>query len=1104
MRLGRSGAVGLCLAFACAITANGQQAGQQNSQRYGQQSEPATAQRYAPQSAPSPSQGESRGHLPQRNAGPGAPVVQAPLANAGSPPHGFPPLRPQHQGVVRRANHEHPLPTSLPRPAGGATPHPLLTSPSPQTRTQTPRMARMPAPANEPPPAATNQLPTTAPAEPSTRVDSNPLRQPPPADPASQQAGTQAAPTSPPENATPTAQPAPSTSDDGTPLLTPDKAKAVRESIAADPELDEATKKEFAEILNRIDGSLATANSFRDNAAKLKAEVDAAPQAILQLKEKLQTPIGDPKSPVDPQVQLADLESQANKLSETAKLSAETLDKLSKQIDGRSQSQKEIAKSREKVGKRVEQLENELKVASARESTPKATLLLLETRASLQAAKAQLAALDAERQHLEATAELQTLRRDQAKRQATFDKAAAAHLRAEVDKLRASESRRLAEEARRAAADSHPALRALAQENAKLAEARSKLAQQITAVAAKRKTVDETEKQLQTQFDDIQKRVELTSVSPGIGLLLRNQRSQLPPLPKFVEFADEAAVSMQRAQVGWLEAQQKREQVADIDQAVEAAISEVGQAEGLSDRELRELIAELITTRREILFQTKRDYAAYLFDLSELEVASNRCVDLIENYQSFIDEHILWTPSSDPISYSDLTESQAALAAIAQPNQWRDLVNGVVANTTGKPLFSGMLIAGCILLLIFRGAMQARLNRLGAAAGETLRLAPTIEALWWTLWLAAFAPAVLWCTGWWLENNGAGLADAVAYALETVAAGWLVVELFRQICRPNGLAEKHFHWPSTFNTALYSRLRWLILLTMPLLFAASFCRAFEEGRWNESLGRLVLLAGMVLMTIFLHLALRPNRGVLQVAFRDAVGGWFARMRRLWYVLGVGAPIGCAALLTQGYLYTVDQLTTRLLLTLGMLLLAVLGQAIAARALVVGWLRLAALRSSLAKRGDDASAANTATANPAAGDSAVETIYIDDAPSGEVEPGASGESAELHASVSADAPFEDSPAEDAGHSEQVCSQLRQFTRAAAVIGLAVGLWFIWVGVLPAVQALDFQLWQINATETFYVELPDGRSQPQQQTITKPFTVSSLLAVGLVLLATYVAA
>jgi potassium efflux system protein len=841
---------------------------------------------------------------------------------------------------------------------------------------------------------------------------------------------------------------------------------AAQQQIAQTEGLDETQRSELLGMLDQAAKWLATAGEYETKTSQYLTEIEAAPQELAQAPQLLETPLSDPKPEVAPDTTLAQLEQALNQAEEQANQAQGELEKLEEQLDSKTRADRlaGLAQLKEDVKKRLQEADDELKaLASVEGAEEVATVRRIEALARKQAAEQQLQLVEAERKRHESLVELLPLQRDLAQRQCTWAEKHAAALAEVVVDFRKRESELQAAEARRMASEAHPALRDLAESNATLTEQRTRLAEQMDLVGGYKEYVGTTLTDLRDEYKDVAKKVKVHGMTPTVGILLQNRRDRLPDIGLHRQRIKFARQEMQQAQVASLVLEEDRSQMADFDVRIEQAIAEIGDVgKQFSPGYLDDMVRDLMEDRRTYLNSLLADNQTYQEDLNQLELDTRALLDEVAQYRAFIDEHVLWTPSTHVLSLRDVRDSGRALVSFSNAGTWSDVGGSLVQNVRQYPVHSGLLVVACIILFVFRRRMLMRLEWLGhrVADEQELSIVPTLQALVLTVLLAGLGPLMLWGAGWWLTLNADApdLARALSNGFKAISLSYFVAEIFRQTCRPNGLADKHFGWPPECLPVLYRSLNWLMILALPILFVVSLFAMHDEGAWKYSLGRLAFLMGLGVLTLYLHYILRPKAGVLQAALARAPVGAVQRLRWVWYALGVGFPIALGVLIVLGYCYSADQLMGRVAFMVCLMLAILLAQAVAGRTLSVAWKRVSMLRAAGATGGNDP----------------------DD-----------GETQE----------------EGGGLSEEqaVERQLGQFVRWVAVLTFGVCAWLIWADVFPALQVLDrVELWPTNVVVKTEVELADGTKDIVRESKTVPITLSHMLIAVVALIATVAAA
>ena len=383
---------------------------------------------------------------------------------------------------------------------------------------------------------------------------------------------------------------------------------------------------------------------------------------------------------------------------------------------------------------------------------------------------------------------------------------------------------------------------------------------------------------------------------------------------------------------------------------------------------------------------------------------------------------MLWIRSTGVLGPAQVGDAWEALVWLASPSGWWDVVKALGRDTREHPLTVALAAAVFAALAVFRPRLRHALEEIAplVTPSRTDRFTHTLKALVLTALLAVPWPGLALFVAWrlWRCIDMPPFVDAVSAGLHTTAVFYLLIEFARQTIRPAGLAEAHFRWRNRTLRPLRKSLVWLTAIGMPLVFVASSMEWHAHEAWHDSLGRLAFVAGLVVLAGFVQHIMRPSGDLLKDAIGRSRGGWLDRLRYVWYPLAVLAPVALAVVATLGYYYTALELEQRLRYTIMLTVGLAIVDALVMRGLFV-------IRRRLAMRKADARVAD-------AGDSA------------------------------ADADTAPGPVEEQGPNLFTMStQTRKLLQGTMAFALVIGLWFIWVDVLPALGILDrMELWHVG--------------------------------------------
>jgi potassium efflux system protein len=307
----------------------------------------------------------------------------------------------------------------------------------------------------------------------------------------------------------------------------------------------------------------------------------------------------------------------------------------------------------------------------------------------------------------------------------------------------------------------------------------------------------------------------------------------------------------------------------------------------------------------------------------------------------------------------------------------------------------------------------------------------TLTALLWTILIAGLWPFLILVISWRMSavSEGSDFLKMVGAGLRAAGITYLVLESLRQVCRSQGLADSHFNWPQGIRSTLRLNLRWLMIVSIPLVFVAAMLSA-DVGdqskntlvlrRAEESLSRLCTIGALVAAVVFVQRVLRPEGSLFHSLKVAAPETRLYRLRHVWYGLAVAGLASLLALSVIGYHYTVFRLVSCLVETILLLELLIVATAMVNRWLLIVRRRLAIERAQQRR--------------PAAGPASDATGGV--------------------ASLTVEEPTADLAT--------IGEQSRRLLQVLLVLAAVVGLWFIWIHVLPALGFLErFPLWTVTA-------------------------------------------
>lgn len=852
--------------------------------------------------------------------------------------------------------------------------------------------------------------------------------------------------------------------------LTADALQAQIAQVKATSDLDDTIKADVLDFYQKALAELDRASTLAKQAAQFKAEADDAPAALEKVRRELDAPPDAARPELEAGQSLAELETALSQAQNELNQAQDELTRFEAEPTRRADRRLKIPAQIDDAGNKLDDVKKQLTAVPPTDE-PKAKTAARQTflRARQQALTQEIASCTSELESYNAEDVLLPKRRDLALRHVALKKQLVEAWQKIIHNQRQHEAEIKLNQAKQEKQHTWPELRDLASENEELAKRAAKIGDEIAAASKRTVEFTNTLADLGREFKGVTDKVETLGLAPQLGPYLLQFRVDLSRRRQKVEAERPSASTIDDARMALMSLTDQRRKLSDLDVQADEVMRSLELTPPHSSRsELAKKVRELLQNRRDLLDSLTTAYERYIRELASLLAADKQLFDEIHRQSEYIDENILWVRSTTRLGRADLALAGEALRWYAQPERWltvgRRLTVGLWANLLATVAAAIFLVA----LLIGQQRMRGQIKRLGdqAARGTADDISLTLRVLCLTLLMAAPWPVMLGFLGWTLDGAAgrSELAHALAHGLGFTAILLASLEFLRHVCRSRGLGSAHFAWPEQSMRLVRKHLRWFMPLALPLALVAATTHALENDRWH-GLERLLFMAAMLLLSIFLHRVLRPVGGVLHEFLAYRRGGWLDRLNYAAYPLMVCAPLALAFLAGWGYYYTARQLAGRLQATAWLLVGFMITGALILRWLLILRRRLAMRQARLRR-----AAAHAESRGPEGGELPAVSQTGD---------------AQLDLSV-------------------VNQQTRRFVQTALVAGFVLGLWLTWADVLPALSFLNKPLWQTTVDVVEQVPGPENTTQwvttPRLTSINVSHLLLALLFVALTVVAT----
>ncbi len=842
-------------------------------------------------------------------------------------------------------------------------------------------------------------------------------------------------------------------------------------TIKDSKDFDDATKERIIGYYQRALDRLTAAAQWTTTAAASEQEAQEAPKLLEECKKALaQAPV-EVRTQADKNAPLSSLEQNLAKAEADLTAAQNSLAELDAEPRRRSERRQEIPRLTAAAKSSIEEAVREMNAApSEGESTEVVLARRLSAQAVKLAAEAEISAYEKESASYEARNELLSTRRDVAARSVSQAEKLVQDWREIVAASRQKEAEndmRRAFESRRAALGAHPSLREyfqrMADENAKLASERSApgadekpgVASRIDA--GRRKLVDTNARltALQDDFKKMKDRVKVAGLGEAVGLQFRSQRAKLPRIRLLERWSSARQEEIGEVELRIIELEESRNAIPDVEGEIKSVLkSKSGSIQTEQRGEIEKELRELLQTRQKLLDGLIADYRTLSETLVKLDAQNRELTRQVQAFVAYIEENILWIRSAPTFRPSDFRKSIDSFLWVADASQWSTVADGIRVDLLENPLLH-LAVLVFLLIWISRGqVLRARITQIGEALakrrGETM--AQTWRAFVLTALIAGAWPTMLAFYGWRFITADTGeLGSVIGAVMVSAAFLFAAVEFVRQTCRPFGLGESHFGWSVTALKVVRRHLTWLTAVGIPLSCGVRLLEGKEANAWNDPLGRIAFMAGMVTVAIYSHLLLKRHGGIPDDFYKRQTAGRPEWVQRVAYMLALSVPTALFLATGLGYYYTAATLSSRLIATAWLLICVLIAYAMASR-----WLLL--IRGRLAIEQYRKRIAVTKAEGNTLEDAGTATL-----------PGA-----EMDLTV-------------------ISKQTRNLLRASCFVGIIIGMIVVWADVFPALTILNrVELWQTTVAQS---PLPSAVQSTAAQALTEeklaPITLGDLL-------------
>ena len=844
----------------------------------------------------------------------------------------------------------------------------------------------------------------------------------------------------------------------GTFEINKDKLKAKIEAINTREGLDEATKSKVLKLYQSAQDNLSNIEAYKTQTANFKIAIKQSPEKTKKLQKEIeQALLKVSKQKLEDFNQIPVEELEQRLILEKGKISNldEQLKKLESELivqNSRPQlireetvaAQQDLDESQKKLELQSGRADLKLEVVARQiylntliESRA-AELKMLEVEASSNPGRVEL---------LKAEYQLLDIQKNALNPVVT----AIENLTFELRQKEAKQMQDALSQAEKEVSGKHPLIQESTRENIQYSRDLQEITARIEQYSEQKTKVEAQSSEIETDFKSAEKKISLAGLSPALGKILREQRRNLSIQDEFEQQSQTIQNETAETSLAQFKVEDKLKRLVDVDAALKDVMSkQVDQTLPVDQRMMIQAeLRVLLNSQKELLNKLAVAYTTYLRTLGDLDFARQQMVTQASKFAVYLDERLLWVPSSEPISLGFIADLYHSTQWLLSPFNWMALIKDTVTLALHKPFLT--FVAVLFFVGLHRSRNRAKLQ-LAAISGKTDSFYCTLKALAYTLLLVSPLPLLFIFVGWFLSGDlqAQDFTKAIGEGLQRAALPLFFLQFFYRLFAPEGIARKHFQWQKTTTSLLRKQIAWIRFIAVPGVFLISSTGASKFSAHSDSLGRLALIIIMVAMAVFAGRVLKPTGGLLQDYIYKYPEGWVARLRYVWYSAVILIPVVIIGFAVAGYYLSALELQQQLIVTLRLIFLTII-----IHAMVFRWLTLVNRQLAITNARQKRKAA-AAAEKPLAG-SEDPVLPVDE--------------------QQIDIP-------------KINAQTIKLLNVFIGFTLVVGFWMIWKDMLPAFSFLDrIELWQHQVTV-------DNQESYQPVTLTNLFLAGLYVFIAVV--------
>lgn len=717
--------------------------------------------------------------------------------------------------------------------------------------------------------------------------------------------------------------------------VTKEALKAKIAAFNARQGLDEAAKSKILSLYQAAEDNLNNLERFNAQAILFKASTNKAPDETKKLQKEIEQALAKAsKQKIEDFNSIPTAELEQRFIIEKSKISNldEELKKLESELSTQNSRPQLIREELLSAQQDIESAQKQLQLPS---SKPDAKL---DTEAQQLLLKTLVQARSAEIKMLEVEAVSNPVRVDRLKAQVQLvdlQKNALMQIAGEVENVlsvrrqqEAKEMQDALSQAEKELSGKHILIQKTTRENIEYSGYLQTITAKIEQYTDQKTKIEAQASTIEADFKSAEKKISLAGLSPALGKILREQRRNLSTqaeleLQSQTTQNETALTSLEQFKV-----EDALDQLPDIDSTLKNMMQEVDDNLPVEQRMMVQAeLRVLLNNKKELLNKLLVADTTYLRILGDFDFARQQMATQAQKFAAYLDERLLWVPSSEPINTDFITGLYRSTKWLLSPINWMTAIADILKLTIKHPF---LVFLGLISLTGLHLCKKWAKQQLAEIPGKVEKIytdsfSYTLKALAYSLLLVLPLPLLIAGLGWFLSHHIEidDFSKSLGAGLRGAATPLFFIQFFYQLFAPKGIARTHFQWQKANAGLARQQIAWLRFVIVPTAFLINSTGASAQTIYSDNLGRLALIISMLAIAWFLARMLNPSTGLLSDYIAVRPISWVARLRFVWYAVACCTPLVIIGFAVAGYYLSALELQQQLIITIRMVILTII-------------------------------------------------------------------------------------------------------------------------------------------------------------------------------------